>query len=115
MSAHNYTPSKRFAYCAVLALGTTALTVGLAADHDWAADARMVGEILIFGAVARWAIRPVFIALRDLYESAHQQGFDQGWHEGRRSARPVVINLEDYRDHGGGGGEEPSLAVSEPR
>jgi hypothetical protein len=99
VKAHNYTPSKRFAYCAVLAVGGAILTVGLVADRDWASDARAIGEILIFGGVARWAIRPLFMSLRDLYASAHDQGYDQGWSDGRRTARPVVVPMDDYRPH----------------
>jgi hypothetical protein len=37
----------------------------------------------------------------DAYEQGHQAGFDKGWVEGRRSARPVVIDLDDRRGQAG--------------
>lgn len=57
------------------------------------------GAVLVAGnaALIRWAVRPMFIALRDLFEAGHQQGFDQGWNErGEQPVRPVTI-LDDYR------------------
>lgn len=94
---NNFTPSQRFGVSSLIALGVTTLTAGAIKERDRATAARHVGAILILGGLIRWAIRPLFIQLRDLYASAHQQGFDQGWHEGRRSARPVVVELDDYR------------------
>lgn len=53
--------------------------------------------IVLNAGLIRWAVRPMFIALRDLFEAGHQQGFDQGWNErGEQPLRPVSI-LDDYR------------------
>lgn len=98
MTAHDFTPSKRLAVCVVGACGVAIAAIGVASDRNWGADARYVGAILIAGAVGRWAVRPLFISMRDLYATAHQQGFDQGWHEGRLSALPSVVHLSDYRE-----------------
>lgn len=98
MATRNFTPSRRLGFSSLIALGVILFAGGAITDRDRTAAARHTGAILILGGLVRWAVRPLFIQLRDLYASAHQQGFEQGWHEGRRSARPVVVPLNRRRD-----------------
>src|ERR1035437_5496691 len=96
MSTHdNYIPSNRTIFYLVLGIGAVTFTAGILDSQNWGADARTAGAVILVGGLVRWAVPPAFAAQLDIYRSPHQQGHDQGWHEGRRSARPVVIRMED--------------------
>lgn len=94
---HEFIPSRRRGFCLMFIAGAAVFAVGVVADRNWPSDARFVGGALFVAGLARWSVRPIFISLRDLYASAHQQGYDQGWSEGRRTERPVLLHLDDYR------------------
>jgi hypothetical protein len=76
----------------VLAAGATMLCVG------WREDVRLlhVGATVLLAAVG-W-----LLAVRhgkpasDAYEQGHQAGYDKGYCEGRRVARPVVVDLKPW-------------------
>lgn len=97
MSSHDFRPSLRRDLCLLAAAGVAAAVASVAPDRDWKSGARVASAILLGGAMARWAVRPLFIPLRDLYASAHQQGFEQGWQEGRVRDLPKVVQLNEYR------------------
>lgn len=97
MKTHDFLPSRRRSVCLVLAVGAVTLCAGVADERSWATGARYVGAVLLAAGAARWAVRPLFISLRDLYASAHQQGYENGYQDGRRIGHPVLVNLDDYR------------------
>jgi hypothetical protein len=78
--------------CGSLAAGATMVGEG------WEADDRLftLGVGVCLAAVgwllAAWYARP----LSDAYEQGHQAGFDKGYCEGRRVARPVVVDLTEW-------------------
>lgn len=88
-------------------MGTTG--AGLTAWGHWHDLLYMiVGPVLmVLGAVLSTAciicstIRLHLRPASDAYEQGHQAGFDKGWTEGHRTARPVVVNLDDHRDQAG--------------
>jgi hypothetical protein len=61
----------------------------------------VLGAVLATACVICSAIRLHLRPVSDAYEQGHQAGFDKGWVEGRRSARPVVIDLDDRRGQAG--------------
>jgi hypothetical protein len=61
----------------------------------------VLGAVLATACVVCSAIRLHLRPASDAYEQGHQAGFDKGWVEGRRSARPVVIDLDDRRGQAG--------------
>lgn len=110
VKSHDFVPSQRLGLAFVLAVGAAAYVVGTAEDRDWMADIRRVGAMLLFAGFIRWAVRPIFISLRDIYVSAHQQGFDKGWQERGRGQRPVVVDLDEYRGNAELAPSEPGIA-----
>jgi hypothetical protein len=64
----------------------------------WAVDDHLfacgLASLLVVGVAFSHAllIRPA----SDAYEQGHQAGFDKGYMEGRRVARPVVVDLKPW-------------------
>jgi hypothetical protein len=61
----------------------------------------VLGAVLATACVICSTIRLHLRPASDAYEQGFQAGFDKGWVEGRRSARPVVIDLDDRRGQAG--------------
>lgn len=77
---------------AATALGCAAFAGGVIYCSD---DVRQVGIVLLTAAVVRVVMAPAFRSTTELFEKAHEQGFNEGWHEGHRHGRPVVVPLHD--------------------
>jgi hypothetical protein len=76
----------------VLAAGATMLCVG------WHTDLRVLdlGAAVCLAAVGWLLAASHGKPTSDAYEQGHQAGYDKGWRAGRRSARPVVVDLTEW-------------------
>lgn len=93
-------PARRYDFSLLMIGGIALMGCALFDDHDWPSDLRFVGGILLLGGLIRWAVRPLFISVRDLYTAGVQQGHETGYQEGRRAHLQMVVPLtllEDYK------------------
>jgi hypothetical protein len=76
-----------------VALAGAALLVVL----GWTRSDRVFGLGLALGVVAAAALSHALLArpAADAYEAGHAAGYDKGWTEGRRTARPVLVEFPD--------------------
>jgi hypothetical protein len=61
----------------------------------------VLGAVLATACVICYTIRLHLRPASDAYEQGFQAGHNKGYWEGHRSARPVVVNLDDHRDQAG--------------
>jgi hypothetical protein len=78
-------------YRTLATIGTLLFVTGAALDGLDAADMRALGAVIVVASLARWSIRPALIPQIDLYRAGHESGYDEGFHDGRRSIPLRVI------------------------
>jgi hypothetical protein len=91
--------TKTCSTASISTLGLLAFSCGAYFDAlDIGGDIRQIGSMLLVGALVRtWCIRPLR-PQSDAFAQGYQQGLDQGWTQGHRAARPVVVPIRIFAD-----------------